>query len=342
MYNIAVVGAGAFGTSLAMYCKGLGYNVKVWCFEKDLPAIVAEKGENTVYLPGYTFPKSVKFVNDPEEAVKEADLVLFVPPSAHLRQTAGLFKNIITDKQLILTATKGIEHGTCMLMSQIMEEVFPEYVSNMAFLSGPSFAKDVAAGYPTDLSCASFNMEVAHKIQKMLHSSIIRIYTNDDVVGVELGGSVKNVLAIACGVSDGLGLGLSARAALMTRGLAEITRLGSAMGANPLTFQGLSGVGDLILTCTGDLSRNRTLGKKLAEGKTAEEIVNSQKSVAEGYVTAKPVVELAKRHNIEMPISEAVYKVCYEGADLKKSVMKLMNRSEKDEFEGINSPISEE
>lgn len=336
MSKISVIGAGAFGTSLAMHCKSLGFDVRVWCFEKDLPGIVAEKGENTIYLPGYTFSKSVRFVNDPLEAVEGADLVLFVPPSAHLRKTAELFKGHITDKQLILTATKGIEHGSCMLMSQVMEDIFPEFRDNMAFLSGPSFAKDVAAGYPTDLSCAAFDIEVAKKIQKMLHSSIIRIYTNDDVIGVELGGSVKNVLAIACGVSDELGFGLSARAALMTRGLAEITRLGTAMGANPLTFQGLSGVGDLILTCTGDLSRNRTLGKKLAEGKTAEEIVSSQTAVAEGYVTAKPVVQLAEKYGIEMPISEAVYKVCYEGADLKKSVLKLMNRSEKDEFEGIN------
>ncbi len=191
-------------------------------------------------------------------------------------------------------------------------------------------------GYPADLSCAARDITVARAVQSALHSPKLRFYSSDDIIGVELGGSLKNVIAVACGACDELGFGNSARAALMTRGLAEITRLAVAMGANPLTLSGLVGVGDLILTCIGDLSRNRTLGKKLAQGMKANEVLSSQKAVAEGYVTAKSVHDLAKKFNVEMPISEAVYMVCYEDADIKDIAKLLMQRDMKDEFAGVS------
>lgn len=335
MSNITVVGAGAFGTALATYARSLGHNVRVWCFEEELPAMVKEKGENALYLPGIALDPEITFSTDPDEAACDADLLLFVAPSAHLRRTVSLFTEHSKKVKTILCATKGIEHGTNLLMSQVLAEVLPHAVSKSAFMSGPSFAKDIASGYPTDLSCAAENIETAREIQRMFHSPKFRIYTNDDVTGLELGGSLKNVIAIACGASDALGLGLSARAGLITRGLSEMTRLGVAMGAKAITFQGLSGMGDLILTCTGDLSRNRTLGKQIAEGRKASEIIASQRAVAEGYVTAKPALELGEKYKTDMPITRAVYRVCYEDAELETVIRELMSRSSKDEFKGI-------
>ncbi len=335
MAKVTIIGAGAFGTALSIYMRRKGHNPTIWCFEKDLPELVKSEKENKRFLPGFELPEDILFTTDPAEAVDNTELALFVVPSAYLRQTARLFSSHIKKGTLILSAAKGIEDGTFALMSQVLEEELHEHVGNTAFLSGPSFAKDVARGLPTDLSCASKPIETARAIQEMIHSPELRIYTNDDVIGVETGGALKNVIAIACGVADGLGLGLSARASLITRGLAEITRLGTRLGADPLTFQGLSGVGDLILTCTGDLSRNRTLGMKLSEGIKASEIIANQLAVAEGYVTAKPVHALAKSLGVEMPISEAVYRVCYEEYDLRGAVNSLMTRSKKDEFSGI-------
>lgn len=337
MANVTVLGAGAFGTSLAIYSHSIGHAVKVWCFEKELPAIVKEKGENEIYLPGLPVSPEIEFQPDMAKSLAGADIVLVVCPSAHVRRVSEAAAPHIPKEALIVAAAKGIEHGSLALMSQVLEETLSDHKDHLAYLSGPSFAKDVAAGLPTDLACASANIEMARQVQDKLHSPNLRIYTSDDVIGVELGGALKNIIAVACGASDGLGLGLSARASLITRGLAEISRLGVALGAKPITFLGLAGVGDLILTCTGDLSRNRTLGKNLAtSGKTAAEIVNSQKSVAEGYVTVKPVYELSRKLEVDMPISSAVYRVCYENSSLKSEASALMERAKKDEFEGLH------
>lgn len=333
--KISVIGAGAFGTSLSLYSKKLGYEACVWCFEKELPEIVKTKNENTLYLPGYRLDPSIVFTNDPDEAIYGSELIILSSPSAHIRSTSALISQYIKPDQLILSAAKGIESGSLKLMSEILEETLPDFSGNLAYLSGPSFAKDVASGLPTDLACASKNIETARKIQDILHSETLRVYTQDDVIGTELGGALKNIIAVACGASDALNMGSSARASLMTRGLAEITRLGSVMGANPLTFLGLAGVGDLILTCTGDLSRNRTLGKRIAMGEKADDIISGQKAVAEGYVTVKPAVELAAKHGVEMPISKAVFDVCYNNAQLKDVIKYLMNRVGKDELIGI-------
>lgn len=335
MSKIAVIGAGAFGSALAIYGKKTGRDVNVWCFEKDLPSIVKETGENSTYLPGFKIDKSVEFTNDPEKALSGASLVIIVCPSAHMRATTTMISPYIPGDALIVSAAKGIESGTLSLMSQVLEETLCAHKDRLTYISGPSFARDVAAGLPTDLACASENIDTARKVQKMLHSPALRIYAQDDVIGTELGGALKNVIAVACGAADGLNLGASARASLMTRGLAEMTRLGSTMGANPLTFLGLAGVGDLILTCTGDLSRNRTLGMRLAKGEKAKEIIASQKAVAEGYVTVKPAVELAARQGVDMPITRGVYNVCYEDTDLRKEALALMGREKKDELAGM-------
>jgi glycerol-3-phosphate dehydrogenase (NAD(P)+) len=335
MAKIAIVGAGAFGTALAGYSQKQGHEVKVWCFERNLPDIVKKTGENEVYLPGIKLDPSIVFTTDSAEAVSDAECILLVCPSAHIRNTSKLISDKIHRNALVISAAKGIEHGTLFLMSQVLEETLGDHTDRLAYMSGPSFAKDVALGLPTDLACASRNIEVARKAQEILHSATLRIYANNDVTGVELGGSLKNVIAVACGAADAMNLGSSARASLMTRGLAEITRLGVAMGASPISFLGLAGVGDLILTCTGDLSRNRMLGKRLAAGEKASDIIHSQNAVAEGYVTVKPAVELAKKYNVDMPICSAVYRVCYENSDIRAEGIKLMSRTMKDEFAGM-------
>lgn len=335
MAKLAVVGAGAFGTSLALYGNRIGHDVKVWSFEKDLPEIVKSKKENTPYLQGFEIPESLEFSSDMEYVLNGAEYVLMVCPSSFMRATAKIAEQYLPENCTIISATKGIENSTLALMSDILDEIFPAKKDNIVYMSGPTFAKEIAQGLPADIACASHNIESARKVQHDFHSEKLRIYTSDDIVGVELGGSLKNVIAVATGACDEMGLGLSARASLMTRGLAEINRLAVARGADPITLSGLVGVGDLILTCTGDLSRNRTLGKKLAQGMKASEVLSSQKAVAEGYVTAKSVHNLSKKMNVDMPISEAVYRVCYEDADIKEEALKLMTRDKKDEFSGI-------
>jgi glycerol-3-phosphate dehydrogenase (NAD(P)+) len=335
MARIAIIGAGAFGTSLGIYANSLGHSVRVWSFEQDLPDIVRDQRENAVYLPGYPVDPAMAFFHEIPAVLEDAELVLLVCPSSHMRSVCQAISDHVPSQALLASATKGIENETLYLMSQVQEETLTVHRDRLAYLSGPSFAKDVAAGLPTNLTCAADNADVAARVQEILHSSRLRIYTSDDVVGVELGGAVKNIIAIACGATDGLGLGDSTRAALMTRGLAEITRLGVVLGANPITFLGLAGVGDLMLTCTGDQSRNRTLGKRVAGGETAEQVISSQKAVAEGYVTVKAVRALKERLGVDMPIVEAVYQVCYEGADFREQAEKLANRARKEEFEGI-------
>ncbi|MCZ7587231.1 MAG: NAD(P)-dependent glycerol-3-phosphate dehydrogenase [Deltaproteobacteria bacterium] len=334
MATVCVFGAGAFGTALALYHQRLGHGARVWAFDDGLPEQVAREGENRAYLPDVKLPSEILFTNDPEEARAGADLVLLAVPSAHMRAVAKTVRPLLGDVGVVSLA-KGIEAGTHAFMNQVLEEELPEHRDRLCFLSGPSFAREIAKGLPADAALASHDITVARSVQAIMHSAAFRIYTSNDVVGVELGGALKNVVAVACGAADGLGFGASGRASLMTRGLAEITRLGVALGANPLTFLGLAGVGDLILTCTGDLSRNRQLGKRLAAGEKASDIVGGQKAVAEGYVTAKPVYELAQKMNVDMPISTAVYRVLYEGQDLLTAAQGLMNREMKDELHGI-------
>jgi glycerol-3-phosphate dehydrogenase (NAD(P)+) len=335
MAHVSVVGAGAFGTALALYASERGHGVSVWAFDEGLPEAVVRDGENAAYLPGFPVPAAIRFSNDLAQALADAELVLLTVPSAFMRRVSENACDLIPDGALVTSTAKGIEDSTLGLMSDVLAETLAPHRDRLTFLSGPSFAKDVAAGLPADVALAAEDIDVARSAQSLLHSPRFRVYTSDDVIGVELGGALKNVIAVACGAAHGLGLGASALASLMTRGLAEITRLGVALGASPLTFLGLAGVGDLTLTCNGDLSRNRQMGLRLAKGERASEIAASQKAVAEGYVSAAPVHRLAEREGVEMPIAEAVYRVCYEDADVRAEAARLMSREMKDELAGV-------
>ncbi len=335
MAQLSVVGAGAFGTALALYGHGLGHRVRLWAFDEGLPEEIARTGENGPYLPGFPVPSDLEVTGDVGHALEGAELVLLVVPSAYMRRVAAAAGPYVPADALVVSTAKGIETDSLALMNEVLLEAMPDHGDRHAFLSGPSFAKDVASGLPADVALAAEDIGVARRAQALLHSPRLRVYASDDVRGVELGGALKNVIAVACGCASGLGLGASALAAVMTRGLAEIARLGVAMGANPLTFLGLAGVGDLTLTCHGELSRNRQLGLRLAAGERPERVVASQKAVAEGYVTAAAVHALAAREGVEMPVSEGVYRVCHEGASVREEARRLMERQMKDELAGI-------
>jgi glycerol-3-phosphate dehydrogenase (NAD(P)+) len=333
---VAVIGAGAWGTALAAHAARLDHDVRLWAREPEVVRDVNEDAENRLFLEGVTLPRTVRASSDPAEVLAGADLVLFVPPSQFLRSVAAQVGAHVPKNARVAVASKGIEQGTLKLMTDVVAEVLPGHDGDsVAALSGPSFAREVASGLPTDVVVASKSVEAAQGIAEMLHSPMFRVYTSHDPVGVEVGGALKNVLAIAAGACDGLGLGANARAALVTRGLSEMARFGVALGAEPLTFLGLSGVGDLILTSTGALSRNRSLGLKVAEGAKASEFVASQRTVAEGYYTARAAHELAKKLGIDAPITEQVYMVLYEDRPLMDALKQLMTRAQKDELWGI-------
>src|SRR5207249_12331980 len=260
MARIAVVGSGAWGTALACHLARLEHAVTMWAYEPEVAEEIATRHANSPYLPDVSLPETIRASADPQVAAS-ADLVILVPPSSHLRAVSTLAAPGVRRDAIVVVATKGIEERTLKLMSMVLEETMPDLEpERLAFLSGPTFAREVAQGLPTDVVVASRGMVAARKVQSLVHSLTLRTYTSADPIGVQVGGAVKNVMAVATGACDGLRFGLNARAAVITRGLAEMTRLGTALGADPLTFLGLAGVGDLVLTCTGDLSRNRTLG----------------------------------------------------------------------------------
>ncbi|MGB5808920.1 MAG: NAD(P)H-dependent glycerol-3-phosphate dehydrogenase [Polyangiales bacterium] len=335
MADVSILGAGAFGTALGIYCTELGHQTRIWAYDDGLPEQVVADGENAAYLPGFPIPPELRFSNSMAEALEGADLVMLVVPSSFVRSVTGQAAPYVPPNAMIASTAKGVERGSLALMSEVLTETLPHHAPHASYLSGPTFAKDLAAHLPADITLASRDIDLARQVQSILHSPLLRVYASDDVIGVQLGGALKNVIAVACGAAYGLGQGASAVASLMTRGLAELTRLGVALGANPLTFLGLAGVGDLTLTCTGELSRNRQLGQKLAAGKSASEILAAQKAVAEGYYTAAAVHQLAERANVEMPISEAVYRVCHLDASIQEEATRLMTRDSKDELAGI-------
>jgi glycerol-3-phosphate dehydrogenase (NAD(P)+) len=330
--NIGVIGGGAWGTALALLLADKGHSVTLWMYEKDLAEETSRTRENRVYLPGFPLPASITVTSSLENAVKGRKAILSVVPSHTVRAVAKQFTPYLSKDAVIISASKGIEIETLMPLSDVLRDVLPkEFHNRLCFLSGPSFAKEVAQKMPTAITLASYDAETGKWAQKVLSTPLFRVYTNSDVVGVELGGSVKNVIAIAAGVLEGLGFGYNTMAALLTRGLAEMARLGAAMGANPLTFSGLAGMGDLVLPCTGGLSRNRTLGVRLGKGEKLDDILGGAKTVAEGVKTAKATRELAKKYRVEMPVVEEVYRILYEGKDAKQAVKDLMNRELRDE-----------
>ena len=335
--EIGVIGAGSWGTALANLLAEKGYAVTLWVFEPDLCEILKRERENPVYLPKFILSENIKPTTSFAEVCLDKDIVVSVTPSHVVRSVISQTLPYLPDKSIIVSASKGIESDSLMTMSHVLKEVLPGKLhKTLVYLSGPSFAKEIIQKTPTAVAVASENMEAAGIVQEVFATSYFRVYTNSDVIGVELGGAVKNVIAIAAGVSDGLGFGYNTRAALITRGLAEISRLGVKMGANPLTFSGLAGLGDLVLTCTSDLSRNRSVGFRLGRGIKLKEILNEMKMVAEGVKTTKAVYRISKKLDVEMPITEQIYRLLYEDKPAKDVVTELMTRDLKCEMDSYD------
>lgn len=329
MKNIAVMGSGSWGTALAILLHNNGHRVTLWSFlEKECVAINRDR-ENKEFLPGIDLPDDIEVTNDKEYALKEKDLIVIAIPSSFIRTNIEDFKPFITEDQIIVNVSKGLEQGTLLRLSEVINVVLPN--NPVAVLSGPSHAEEVAMKVPTTCTVSSISKSTAESVQKIFMNDYFRLYTNPDLVGVELGGALKNVIALAAGISDGLGYGDNTKAALMTRGITEISRLGTSMGADFQTFNGLSGVGDLIVTCTSMHSRNRRAGILLGKGKKLEDTLNEVHMVVEGVHTAKVAMEFARQYEVEMPIIENINKILIGEVKPKEAVKRLMNRDRKSE-----------
>lgn len=330
------MGAGSWGTTLANSLTEKGIRVDLWVREEEVFEQIRKDHVNEAFLPGVGLDPRLNAVRSFEEAVCDKDLVLLVVPSHVFRQVLTGIRPHLRPGMNFLTATKGIENETLMTMSEVAASVLPkEYMATFASLCGPSFAKEVCKKHPTAVTVACHDLGHAEALQQVLFTEFFRVYITNDLIGAQLGGALKNVIAIAAGAADGLNFGHNARAALITRGLAEITRLGVAMGANPHTFAGLAGMGDLVLTCTGDLSRNRTVGLKIGRGMSVGEITLGMNMVAEGILTTRSVYELSKKMGVDMPISSQVYKILYEHKDPREAVRELMTRELKAEIQDL-------
>lgn len=327
MKRVAVIGAGSWGTALAMLAARHGHSVKLWAFEREVAESIRTRGENSIFLPGFTVPDSVHVSNALGEVAEGSEIVLSVMPSHVCRSVMTELVPYLHPRMIFVSATKGLEANTYFTMHEVIRDVLHDHFApRLVALSGPSFALEVARGDPTAVVAASHREEDSHLIQQEFSSGSFRIYTSPDVPGVEIGGSVKNVMAIATGVVAGLGWGYNTAAALITRGLAEMTRLAVAAGGRAETMAGLAGMGDLVLTCLGALSRNRRVGVELGKGRRLEEILAETKAVAEGVNTTWATRELGRKHDIEMPITEGVYTMLYEGKSARDAAADLMLR----------------
>lgn len=330
--KIAVIGAGSWGTTLSQLLAEQGLSVTLWVFEEDLLQALTKSRCNTMYLPGIVLHDVIAFTRSLAEAVADKDIILWVSPSQVFRSLLTEALPFARKEVLHVCASKGIENGSLKRLSEIAEEIDPALKDQrFVALSGPSFAREVCAKLPTAVVVASRDAGSAARIQKVMATPWFRTYTSPDVAGVELGGALKNVIALAAGVADGLGYGYNTRAALITRGLAEMIRLGKAQGADALTFSGLSGLGDLVLTCTSMLSRNYGIGLQLGQGKALEDILSGMNAVAEGILTARSAYFLARKHQVEMPITSQVYQILYEQKPAAAAVKDLMGRQLKHE-----------
>jgi glycerol-3-phosphate dehydrogenase (NAD(P)+) len=332
MTRLAVVGAGAWGTTLAHIAARRASDVVLWAREPDVVETINRAHENPRFLADVALATALHATNDVLDAVRDRDVVLFAAPSHVLRDVIRSSATCVSSSAVIVIATKGIERESLALMTDVAEAELPGH--QVVAISGPSFAAEVARDLPTALVAASRDAAAAATIQQVFSTQTLRVYTNDDVAGVELGGALKNVMAIATGIADGLELGLNSRAALITRGLAEMTRLGVALGARAETFAGLAGLGDLVLTCTGALSRNRTLGIEIGRGRQLRDVLAERETVAEGVVTTESACDLAAREGIDMPIVQSVARVLFEGWDPRAAINALMSRdlrAERDE-----------
>ena len=328
--SIGIIGAGGWGTALAVLLSRKHDDVSLWCHSAETLARIRETGENAAYLPSVKLPDHLQVTRSLETAASGRELLLCVTPSHVLREVMTTAASLVTPDTIVCCGSKGIEEATLMTMGDVLADVLGK-PDRHAFLSGPTFALEVAKGLPAAVTAASAAPAVARKVQESLGSPEFRVYTSTDVVGVQLGGVIKNVIAIAAGVSDGLELGHNARAALITRGLAEMTRLAVKMGADPMTLSGLPGLGDLVLTCTGHLSRNRNLGFQLGQGRRLADVVAETRMVAEGVRNTRTVHLLAQRHGVEMPIVAQMYRVLYEDKEPMQAVRDLMGRTQKAE-----------
>ncbi|NLU10597.1 MAG: NAD(P)H-dependent glycerol-3-phosphate dehydrogenase [Tepidanaerobacter acetatoxydans] len=334
MLKVAVIGAGSWGTALANIAAENANCTYLWVRRKKLADEMIETHENRLYLPGVKISTEIKISTNLNEVASKADIVIMAVPSHAVRVMVKQLRYHLKNDAVVVSASKGIELDSFKRMSQVLaEELYDGDNKNIVALSGPSHAEEVIRNLPTAIVAASSNQHAAEILQDALMNTNFRVYTNTDIIGVELGGALKNVIAICSGISDGLGFGDNSRAALMTRGIAEITRLGIALGAQPETFSGLSGIGDLIVTCSSQFSRNRKAGMKIGQGKTVKEIIESTNMVIEGFNTTKATFLLAKKYGIEMPITEQAYLVLFEGKDPATAVNSLMNRVGKHEHE---------
>jgi glycerol-3-phosphate dehydrogenase (NAD(P)+) len=325
--QVAVFGGGSWGIALTLVLNANGHDVVIWEFDERDAESLQYTRENPERLPGIRIPDGITVTSDLSEATADAEIVLFVIPSHTIRQTAGNLSKLKRDINLYVNCAKGIENETCLRMSQVITEEIPGAdSSNVVTLSGPSHAEEVSRGLPTSVVVACESLDAAQRAQRILNNENFRLYTSSDIVGVELGGSVKNIIAIAAGISVGLGFGDNTAGALMTRGLAEIARLGREFGADPLTFAGLSGIGDLITTCMSKHSRNRYVGECIGKGQTLREVLSQMVMVAEGVNTTRSVHDLAGRLGVEMPITDQVYRILFEEKDPLQAVRELMSR----------------
>ncbi len=320
----AVLGAGAWGTALASLLAENGHDTTIWCLEPDVAEAITHSSTNPRFLPDAALSPSLRGTTDKEQALDGAELVLMAAPSHVLREVVSHARAWVAPGATAVVATKGIERHTFALMTEVVEQELPGHA--VVALSGPSFAVEVANKQPTAVVAASSRPDAAALVQRVISAPHFRVYSSDDVIGVELGGALKNVMAVAAGMSDGLGLGFNTRAALITRGLAEMMRLGTTMGAHPQTFAGLAGMGDLVLTCTGALSRNRQVGLEIGKGATLPEVLAGRETVAEGVVTTESARDLAAARDVEMPIVNAVHRVLFEHQPARSALVDLMSR----------------
>lgn len=334
--KVAVIGAGSWGTALAVLLAKKGCDVRLWVHRPEHAVAIERERQNAEYLPGITIPDSVRITCEFDEALNESDFVILVVPSHTMREIVKHISPLAKENMVFVSATKGIENGTLKRMSEIIKDELPWIVhKNIAVLSGPSHAEEVGRDIPTTVVVASESKNTAEAVQDLFMTPRFRVYTNPDIIGVELGGALKNVIALGAGISDGLGFGDNSKAALMTRGIVEITRLGVALGANPLTFAGLSGIGDLIVTCTSMHSRNRRAGILIGKGHKVNEVLESMNMVVEGVRTTRSAYDLKLKHNVKMPITTEMYKILFEGKDPKEAVVDLMMRGKTHEIEEV-------
>lgn len=335
--KVSIVGTTSWGTTLAIILSKSGADVILWARTEEEANVLESARENQIRLPGVPFPPTMHITNSLKDTVTNSDVIVLAVPSQSLRENVRALLPHLDPNSIILSATKGLEKYTANRMSQVLEDELPQtFHSRITVLSGPNLSKEIAQGMPASTVISSRDEDAAVRAQHIFMSPALRVYTNTDMIGVELGGSLKNIIAIGAGISDGLGYGNNGKAAFITRGLVEITRLGVAAGANPLTFAGLTGLGDLITTCYSQFSRNRYVGEQLALGNSLEKILSSMQNVAEGVDTTVGALALASRLNVDMPLTQAIYTILFEGVNPRDAVIELMNRAPRSEWLGIH------